>query len=292
MIRSLGRGVLPVATVLLVLVIVWYAAAIWMNAPFQFDTYARQDVAWGPLQLIRDTWNQERPVLPTPHQVWGELQRTVFEMSPTSRRSLVYHAQVTLASTLLGFAMGTLFGILIAIGIVHVRSLDQSLMPWIIASQTIPILAIAPMIVVVLGAVGLSGLVPKAIISSYLAFFPVAVGMVKGLRSPDVLHLDLMRTYSASSWQVFCKLRWPSALPYLFPAMRVAIAIALVGAIVAELPTGAVAGLGARLLSGSYFGQTLQIWAALIVAAVLAGTLVSLVGLANRIVLWRMGVGR
>ncbi|TVQ29458.1 MAG: ABC transporter permease [Geminicoccaceae bacterium] len=292
MIGWLTRTFLPVLTVLAAIVVIWYAAAIWMNQPFQRDTYVRQGVDWTLPQLVRDTWNQDRPVLPTPHQIWGELERTVFNMAPTSRRSLVYHAQITLSSTLLGFAMGTVLGILIAVGIVHVKSLDQSLMPWIIASQTVPILAIAPMIIVVLGAIGLSGLVPKAIISSYLAFFPVAVGMVKGLRSPEVLHLDLLRTYSASPWQVFWRLRWPSALPFLFPAMRVAIAIALVGAIVAELPTGAVAGLGARLLSGFYFGQTLQIWAALIVAAVLAGLLVSIVGLANRLVLWRMGMSR
>lgn len=114
--------------------------------------------------------------------------------------------------------------------------------------------------------------------------------MVKGLRSPQTLHLDLMRTYSASRWQVFWKLRWPSALPYLFASMKIAIAIAMVGAIVGELPTGAVSGLGARLLAGSYYGQTVQIWSALFMAAFLAGSLVALVGLANRYVDRRMGV--
>ena len=117
---------------------------------------------------------------------------------PWSVRSLVYHAWVTLSSTLLGFAFGTALGILIAVGIVHVATLDRSLMPWIIASQTIPILAIAPMIIVVLAAVGITGLIPKALISTYLSFFPVAVGMVKGLRSPEIINLDLMHTYNAS----------------------------------------------------------------------------------------------
>ena len=99
------------------------------------------------------------------------------------------------------------------------RSLDKSLMPWVISSQTIPILAIAPMVVVVLGAIGLKGLVPKAVISTYLCFFPVTIGMVKGLRSPDLLQMDLMRTYSASRWQTFWMLRWPSstALPVRQP---------------------------------------------------------------------------
>jgi NitT/TauT family transport system permease protein len=186
--------------------------------------------------------------------------------------------------------MGTVLGIALAVGIVHSRTLDRSLMPWVIASQTIPILAIAPMVVVVLNAVGLTGLVPKAIISTYLSFFPVAVGVVKGLRSPEPIHLDLMRTYNASRAQLFWKLRWPASMPFLFTSMKVAVAASLVGAIVGELPTGAVAGLGARLLTGSYYGQTVQIWAALIAASLMAGVLVGIVGFVNRIVLKRMGM--
>ena len=99
-----------------------------------------------------------------------------------------------------------------------------------------------------------------------------------------------MHTYDASGWQTFWKLRWPSSVPYLFASMKVAVAISLVGAIVGELPTGAVAGLGARLLAGSYYGQTVQIWSALFAAAALAALLVLLVGLVNRLVLKRMGM--
>jgi NitT/TauT family transport system permease protein len=94
--------------------------------------------------------------------------------------------------------------------------------------------------------------------------------MVKGLRAPDPLQLDLMRTYDAPGRDVFSKLRWPASLGFLFPSLRVAVALSLVGAIVAELPTGAQAGLGARLLIGSYYGQTVQIWSALILASVLS----------------------
>ncbi len=114
--------------------------------------------------------------------------------------------------------------------------------------------------------------------------------MVKGLRSPDVMHLDLMRTYNASRSQVFWKLRWPAAMPFLFTSMQIAVAISLVGAIVGELPTGAVAGLGARLLAGSYYGQTVQIWAALVAAALMAAVLVALIGVAAQLVNRRMGV--
>lgn len=288
--RFLRSRFVAVGVVLLAILAVWYVAAFLLNAPFARSQFAMRDVEPTFLELLDATYAAERPVLPAPHQVGAEIWRTVFAVDPTSRRSLVHHAGVTLSSTVLGFVLGTLLGIGIAVAIVHVPSLDKSLMPWIVASQTIPILAIAPMVIVVLASVGLTGLLPKAIISAYLSFFPVAVGVVTGLRSPEPIDLDLMRTYSATPWQTFWKLRWPCSVPFLFVSMRIAVAASLVGAIVGEMPTGAVAGLGARLLSGSYYGQTVQIWAALIVAAVMAAVLVGLVGLANRIVLGRMGM--
>ncbi len=289
MTRTLSNTIGPVVLVVMAIIAIWYAGAIYMNAPFQIDSYKRAKVEWNTGQLIRDTLAQKRPVLPAPHQVAQEIYKTTVLKKITSKRSLIYHSWITLSSTLLGFLIGSVLGIVLAVGIVHNRALEKSLMPWVISSQTIPILAIAPMIIVVLNAVGIQGLLPKAFISTYLSFFPVTVGMVKGLRAPELIHLDLMRTYSASRWDVFWKLRWPSSMPYLFTSMKIAIAAALVGAIVGELPTGAVEGLGARLLAGSYYGQTIQIWSALFMAAFMAGSLVALVGLANRIVLKRMG---
>ncbi len=288
--RAMAGTAGPVAVIVTALLAFWYIMVVVMNAPWAIDRFERAKTRWGVPDLVRATMTQDRPVLPAPHQVIAELNKTVLQKPVTSRRSLVYHSWVTLSSTLLGFLIGSLLGILIAVGIVHVRSLDKSLMPWIIASQTIPILAIAPMIIVVLGAIGLKGLIPKAIISTYLCFFPVTIGMVKGLRAPDHLQLDLMHTFSATAWQTFWKLRWPSSMPYLFTSLKISIAISLVGAIVGELPTGAQAGLGARLLAGSYYGQTIQIWAALVMAALVAATIVALVGLAERIVLRRMGM--
>ncbi|HFQ16069.1 MAG TPA: ABC transporter permease [Rhodobacteraceae bacterium] len=288
--RAMAGTAGPVAVIVTALVAFWYVMVVVMNAPWAIDRFERAKTQWTATDLVRATMSQDRPVLPAPHQIIAELNKTVLQKPVTSKRSLVYHSWVTLSSTLLGFLIGSLLGILIAVGIVHVRSLDKSLMPWIIASQTIPILAIAPMIIVVLGAIGLKGLIPKAIISTYLCFFPVTIGMVKGLRSPDHLQLDLMRTFSANAWQTFWKLRWPSSMPYLFASLKISIAISLVGAIVGELPTGAQAGLGARLLAGSYYGQTIQIWAALVMAALVAATIVALVGLAERIVMKRMGM--
>jgi NitT/TauT family transport system permease protein len=279
----------PVAAVLAFLIVGWYALAVWLNAPQVIDRFERDNVSWTAAQLVDATWSMQRPVLPAPHQIARDFYETVFATPIDSKRSLVYHAGVTVSATLVGFALGALLGIALAIGIIHLPVLDRSLLPWIIASQTVPILAIAPMVVVVLGSLGFSGLLPKAIISMYLCFFPVTIGMVKGLRSPDPLQLDLMRTYSASRPQVFRKLRWPAASAFLFASLKVAIAGSLIGAIVGELPTGAQAGLGARLLSGSYYGQTMQIWSALIMASLVGVVLVSLVAIAERLVLRRQG---
>jgi NitT/TauT family transport system permease protein len=259
----------------------------------------------------------ERPRLPQPQDVVVEIYENTIGLarrcewqgfgaerdnwSPLSdgclrvienRRSLIFHAWQTLAPTLLGFAIGTGLGILLAVGIVYNRTMDLSVMPWAIASQTIPILAIAPMVIVVLNAVGIQGLLPKSLISSYLSFFPVVVGMVKGLRSPGPMDLDLLRTYSASGAQDFWKLRLPSSLPYLFASLKIGIAAALVGTIVAELPTGARFGLGSRLLTGSYYGQTVQIWAALFMAAICAALLVWLIGAVEKRTLTRLGLVR
>ena len=302
--RSLG----PVLVVVAAIVALWYAACVPMNIHTAVTDAERAGVAVSPegaavrrdIGAVRlalgnthvwgDTFAQEKPRLPAPHQVAAELWDTVAMKQVSSRRSLVYHGWITLSATLVGFAIGTVAGVLLAVGIVHSRAMDMSVMPWAIASQTIPILAIAPMIIVVLSSVGVTGLLPKALISTYLSFFPVAVGMVKGLRSPEAMHLDLMKTYSASRSNVFWKLRVPASMPYLFTSMKVAVAASLVGAIVGELPTGAVAGLGARLLAGSYYGQTVQIWSALFAAAIMAALLVTLIGMLGTWVNRRMGV--
>ena len=299
-----------VLTVLAVIVAVWYAACVPMNIKGVLTEQERagaevqppsakdrRDMSEFGLALnnsfaIPATWEQDRPRLPAPHQVAIEMWETTAQKKITSKRSLIYHGWVTLSATMLGFAIGTGLGILLAVGIVHSRVMDLSVMPWAIVSQTIPIIALAPMIIVVLYSVGIQGIIPKAIISAYLSFFPVVVGMVKGLRSPDAMQLDLLRTYNASRSQGFWKLRLPASMPYLFTSLKIGIAASLVGAIVGELPTGAVAGLGARLLAGSYYGQTVQIWSALFAAAILAACLVGLLGLIERTVLKRMGMAQ
>jgi NitT/TauT family transport system permease protein len=202
-----------------------------------------------------------------------------------SPRNLLYHVAVTAESTLWGFAMGTLLGLVLSVCIVHSRTLDRALLPWIVASQSVPVLAIAPIVLVILGSLGFSGVAPKAVIAMYLCFFPVTVAMVQGLRSPQRIETEMLHTYAASRWQALWLLRLPAALPFLFPALRVGIAAGLVGAMVAELPTGAQAGLGARLLTGSYYGNTVQIWSALVMSALLGLALTTMVAGLERVAL-------
>ncbi len=291
--RAVAARVLPVAVVVLGIVAIWYGAAVGMNADLQreaFDNAGVADAGWRDFAV--GTWSQSHPRLPAPHQIAAEIEKSVFDTPITSKRSLVYHAGVTLEATVLGFALGALVGFGLSLLAVHVPSLDRGLMPWVVASQTVPIVALAPMIVVILNQAHVTGLLPKAVIAAYLSFFPVAVGMVKGLRSPDPLQLDLMRTYSATRRQTLSKLRLPASLPFCFASLKIGIAASLVGTVVAEVTKSEDGGLGARLLAGSYYGQTVQIWAALVVAAICGAVLVGLMSGLEALVMRRTGLAR
>ncbi len=284
------KSALPVVTVIAVIIALWYAGSVWLNSPWVYDQAARAGQQVSLPDVLVATMQQDRPVLPAPHQVIKGLYDGITGQAITSKRSLVYHAWVTLSGTMFGFVIGTLMGIALAVGIVHNKAMDLSVMPWAIASQMIPIIAIAPMLAVVMNSLGAQPIVTKAIISAYLSFFPVVVGMVKGLRSPDQMQLDLLRTYNAGQGTTFWALRLPASVPYLFTSLKVGIAAALVGAIVGEL--NQAAGIGARLLSGSYYGQTVQIWAALFMAATMAAVLVMAIGRLEGVTLRRMGMAR
>jgi NitT/TauT family transport system permease protein len=282
---------LPVAVVLLAVVLLWYGAAWMLNAPGAIERVLDADAGYTWQELLSATMSMERPLMPAPHQVVLDFYESLTEWPVDSPRNLLYHVAVTGESTLLGFAMGTALGLVLSVLIVHSRTLDRALLPWIVASQTVPVLAIAPIVLVILGSLGFSGVAPKAVIAMYLCFFPVTVAMVQGLRSPQKIETEMMYTYAASRWQALWLLRLPAALPFLFPALRVGVAAGLVGAMVAELPTGAQAGLGAKLLTGSYYGQTVQIWSALVMSAFLGLTLTAMVALVERLTLRHRGGG-
>ncbi len=281
---------LPVAVVLLAVLLAWYAAAWALNAPGAMERVLSARDTWNWRDLLQATMMMERPVMPAPHQVAMDMWSSLTGWPLSSPRNLLFHVAVTGQSTLLGFAMGTLLGLVLAVAIVHSRTLDRALLPWIVASQTVPVLAIAPIVLVILGSLGFSGAAPKAVIAMYLCFFPVTVAMVQGLRSPQRIETEMLHTYAASRWQALWLLRLPASLPFLFPALRVGVAAGLVGAMVAELPTGAQAGLGARLLTGSYYGNTVQIWSALLMSALLGLALTSIVAVAERFFLRNRGL--
>ncbi len=281
---------LPVLTVLMLIVALWYAGAVWLNSTWVYDQAQRVGTSVTLAEVIPQTMTQTRPLLPPPHQVAAELWKGVAGQKVTSKRSLVYHGYVTFRGTMMGFALGIVLGVGLAMAIVRYRVMELSVMPWAIISQTIPIVALAPMILTVSNQIGVENReIPKAIIAAYLSFFPVLVSMVKGLRAPDAMQLDLLCTYGASDAQTFRKLRLPASMPYFFASLKVVVAAALIGTIVGELPTGAIEGLGARMLIGSQFGEPLIMWAALFAAAILAGGLILLVGLIERLARARMG---
>ena len=267
--RQVWARLWPVGIVLTAVIIAWYGAAVGLNASQVKERFARDKLDYSATDLVDATWSMKRPRLPAPHQVADDLRQTIFNEPIDTPQNLLYHTLNTAITTLTGFALGALLGILLAVLIVHFRTLERGVLPWIIASQAVPILAIAPIVIVIFGNLGFAGLAPKAFISMYLCFFPVTVAMVQGLRSAGVFERELLHTYAATQNQSFWRLRLPASLPFLMPSLRVGVSAALVGAIVAELPTGAQAGLGARLLAGSYYGNTAQIWSALLMAAAL-----------------------
>lgn len=190
----------------------------------------------------------------------------------------------TWRSAVLGFVAGSLVGF--GLGVLFVRSslAERGLMPYVVASQTVPVIAIAPILVVWGGRLELPKWVPVAIISAYLAFFPVAINTLRGLRSPAATATELMRSYAASPWQQLWKLQVPAALPYLFPALKVAATASIIGAIVGELPAGLGEGLGRAILSfaSSFSSAPEKLFASVFIAALVGILFVGIVVLAER----------
>lgn len=279
------QHVIPVSVMVIFGILLWYCLTIGMNASGAIARVLPKDGSWNYGDLVQATMSMTRPILPAPHQIIQDIWVSITKWSITSPRNLLLHTWVTASAALTGFGMGVVLGLILAVCIVHSKTLDKALLPWIVASQTVPVLAIAPIVLVILGSLGITGLMPKAVIAMYLCFFPVTIAMVQGLRAPQKLEMELLHTYGTGKVDTFWLLRLPSSLPFLFPAFRVAIASGLVGTIVAELPTGAQAGLGSRLLTGSYYGNTVQIWSALIMASLLGVSLTGLVSLLERFIM-------
>jgi NitT/TauT family transport system permease protein len=196
---------------------------------------------------------------------------------------LVGAAFYTWREAAIGFVAGTILGIALATVFVHSRLLERAFVPYVIASQTIPIVALAPMIVFAFG----TSIVSVAIVATYLTFFPVTIAMIRGLRSPDPRALDLMRSYAASPWAIFWKLRMPASLPYLFTALKISATASIVGAIIGEGPGGVNDGLGRSIINfnNQYISGPEKLWATILIAALLGIASYTLVQIAERFIL-------
>jgi NitT/TauT family transport system permease protein len=204
------------------------------------------------------------------HALWQPAQ-----VNQPALGTILFHKSLfTAKEAAAGFALGAVIGFVIGVLLAHSRLLVRGFLPYIVASQTIPILAIAPMVVVWVNPklpAGLQGWGSVAVIAAYLTFFPVAINTLRGLQSADPRALELMRTYAASTWTVLWKLRVPASLPFVFSALRIAATASVVGAIIGELPSGLQSGLGGAILNfNQYYSiEPQELWATNIVAALL-----------------------
>ena len=227
--------------------------------------------------------------MPHIHEIFAQLFKPSRANGPMLIHVLLNSALFTAKEAATGFVLGGIIGFALAVGLAHSRLLERGLLPYMVASQTIPILAIAPMVVVWLGSLNSPAWFSVAVIAAYLTFFPVAINSLRGLKSADPKALELMRSYAAGRWKILWKLRVPASLPYLFSALRVAAAGSVVGAIVGELPSSIQDGLGGAILNFAqyYSFQPKNLWATNIVAAALGIVFFVAVVVAERFVVRR-----
>lgn len=228
----------------------------------------------------------QHPV-PFPHWIAARIVPFFNKFPLGDERNIVRAVLYTAAGTLSALGLGAAVGTLLAALFVMVRPLERALLPWLVASQTVPIIALVPVLLLVLGNVGITiqtSLLPTALIGAYIAFFPVVVGTVKGLRSVDPLALDLMKSYAATRTQLFTKVRFPAAVPFLFTSLKLAAAAALVGALVAETESNNRRGLGFQILGQVQSGNVADVWILLLISALLGVGLVALIGLLQRFI--------
>lgn len=289
--RSAVRGVLR--TILLLVAFLLLVGVLWegfkwlFGDPWRIDDVLGTGIAYyhqPPFQLLQAN------DLQLPH-IWSIVSALAEPVQRNQEQTLLGYlvsaAAYTWAEALIGFAIGALIGITLAAIFVHSLFSERAFMPYVIASQTIPIVALAPIIVVSFGR----GLTSVVIIATYLTFFPVTISQMRGLRSPDPRALELMRSYAASRWQVLWKVRMPASLPYLFTALKVAAAAAIVGAIIGEGPGGVKDGLGRAIVNFNqqYITGPEKLWATILIASLTGILFFICVRIAEAITLRRRG---
>lgn len=227
--------------------------------------------------------------MPHIHTVFRALFERPNPEAPLLVVTLLKAAAFTAKEAALGFAMGATGGFVLGALLAHSRMLQRGFLPYVVASQTVPILAIAPMVVVWLSSVHVTAWISVAVISAYLTFFPVAISTLRGLQAADHRAVELMRSYAANRWTVLWKLRFPTSLPYLFTALRISATASIVGAIIGELPSSISGGLGGAILNFAqyYSFQPQNLWATNIIAAGLGLTFFLVVVAAEKLVVRR-----
>jgi NitT/TauT family transport system permease protein len=277
MLRSAGAFV----AVVLLLIVAWETAK-WVAG----DTW--REFLGIPIQPPHDPWLSIKQLndqnLPHVWEIVGAFFRPATRNSDFALGAVLIDASIfTGRSAVLGFAVGAVFGLVLAIAFVHSPLLERALVPYVIASQTVPIVALAPMIVLWVGRDWGS----VVLVSAYLTFFPVTIAAIRGLASPDPRALELMRSYATGWWQVLWKVRFPAALPYLFTAFKISATAAVVGAIVGEEPTGIRGGLGRAILqfNEQYISGPEKLWATVFACAVLGIAFFLVVRVAETLVL-------
>ncbi|HWL86428.1 MAG TPA: ABC transporter permease [Polyangiaceae bacterium] len=223
--------------------------------------------------------------LPHIHQIFAEF----FHESADGQWMLgilLENAAVTAGEAAIGFLFGGIAGFGLALAFSRSSLIERGLLPYVIASQTVPILAIAPMVVVWLG----TSWVSKAVIATYLTFFPVTIHVLRGLKSVDPDAVALLESYAATPAQIFFKLRLPACLPYLFTALRVSATASVIGAIVGELPVGSQSGMGVVIINAAqyYNWRPVNLWGAILISALIGIAFYAVVALMERfIVSWK-----
>jgi NitT/TauT family transport system permease protein len=227
--------------------------------------------------------------LPHLHDIVGQLFEPSRRNGPLLIEVLWDAALFTAKEAAVGFFLGATIGFALAVILAHSRLLQRGFLPYIVASQTVPILAIAPMVVIWLGGRGLPDWLSVSVIAASLTFFPVTINTLRGLESADPRALELMRSYAADSWRILWKVRVPASLPYLFSALKVSATASIVGAIIGELPASIQGGLGGAILNFNqyYASSPPSLWATNLVAAALGITFFLAVVLAEKLIVRR-----
>jgi NitT/TauT family transport system permease protein len=264
LVRRWLDNVVPVLIVLVILIAAWYASSAYFNLQ-NLDSLVVPPPGWQKLSLLEKVHRSlttDQPLVPTPNQTFSDFFNDL-KQSPTADGTLWSDVFWTGQVAVLGFLLGSVIGIALALLFLSSRTLAQALMPYVVASQTVPIIALVPPLIVTIGL----GIRSEILVSAYLAFFSITISTYKGLQSVEPLAFDLMQSYAASRRQIFTKLRLPASLPFMFTGLKIGVTASLIGAVVAELSSGSSHGLGQRLVTTTTDGLYIPLWSTIVATA-------------------------